>query len=211
MSLFARATKTPTPTLTPLPTLTPTQQPHLGETLYLTFDDGPSVWTQDILAVLAKYNVRATFFIVGRQVESFQDVIRAEANAGHVIAHHTWSHTSVNGIGFDAFANQIYMTNAVLPNDAAPCIRLPYADEGYFTEDYASDMGLEVIWWNIDPLDWNNPGWASIEDTVISEAADEKIILLHDGGGNRSQTLLALDGILQELTAQGYRFETLCN
>ena len=208
--LFSRPTETPTPTLTPLPTLTPTPQPHAGEVLYLSFDDGPSVWTPEILATLAKYDVKATFFIIGQQVQEFEDVILAEASAGHVIAHHTWSHISVNGIGFDAFAEQIYMTNAVLPVEAAPCVRLPFADEGAYTEDYAAEMGLQVIWWNVDPMDWNNPGRQNIEYTVLSEAADGEIILLHDGGGNRAQTVAALDKILQELTAQGYRFETLC-
>ena len=203
-------TDTPTPTLTPLPTQSPTPQPHAGEILYLTFDDGPSIWTQDILAILAKHNVKATFFIVGQKVEEFPDIIRAEASAGHVVAHHTWSHISVNGIGFDAFAEQIYLTNAVLPVAAAPCIRLPFADEGYFTEDYAAEMGLEMIWWDVDPFDWNSPGQEYIEEFVISEASHEKIILLHDGGGNRAQTVAALDRILAELTAQGYRFETLC-
>ena len=212
-SIAIFATKTPTPTITPTPTTTPspTPQPHAGETLYLSFDDGPSIWTSDILAVLAKYNVKATFFIVRQQVEDYTGVILAEERAGHTIAHHTWSHISVNGIGFDAFAEQIYLTNAALPIDAATCIRLPFADEGYFTEDYASEMGLKVIWWDIDPLDWQSPGRQNIEYTVLSEAADGKIILLHDGGGNRAQTVAALDTILQELTAQGYRFETLCN
>ena len=207
-SLFA--TDTPTPTRTPLPTLTPTPAPHEGEVLYLSFDDGPSVWTQDILALLAKYDVKATFFIIGQQVEDYEDVILAQERAGHSIAHHTWSHISVNGIGFDAFAEQIYLTNAVLPTDAAPCIRLPFADEGYQTEGYAEAMGLEVVWWDIDPFDWGSPGQDYIEEFVISEASDGKIILLHDGGGNRAQTVAALDGILRELTTQGYRFELLC-
>ncbi|MCP4139796.1 MAG: polysaccharide deacetylase family protein [Chloroflexi bacterium] len=206
------ATDTPTPTITPLPTITPTPRPHEGEILYLSFDDGPSIqWTEDILNILDEYDAKATFFIIGEKAKEHPEVIHAIEKGGHSIGHHSWAHTSLNGIGFDAFANEVRLTNAVLPNGAAACIRLPFADEGYYTEDHAANLGLEIIWWDIDPLDWQSPGQKSIENTVLSEVEDEAIILLHDGGGNRSQTVAALENIMQELNAQGYRFETLCD
>jgi peptidoglycan-N-acetylglucosamine deacetylase len=205
------ATDTPTPTITPLPTITPTPRPHEGEVLYLTFDDGPSTrWTEQILNILDKYDAKATFFIVGKKAKEHPEVILFIERAGHSIAHHGWSHSSLNGIGFDAFANEVYLTNAALPNNATACIRLPFADEGYYTEDHATNLGLEIIWWDIDPLDWQSPGEESIEYTVLSEVEDEAIILLHDGGGNRAQTVAALETIMQELSMQGYRFKALC-
>jgi peptidoglycan/xylan/chitin deacetylase (PgdA/CDA1 family) len=208
-SLFP--TDTPTPTITPLPTFTPTPAPHAGEVLYLTFDDGPSLqWTGQILGILAKYDAKATFFIIGKKAKEHPELILAAEKAGHSIAHHGWSHTSLNGIGFDAFANEIYLTNTTLPNGALPCIRLPYADEGYFSEDHAEALGLEIIWWDVDPLDWSSPGQDYIEATVLAEASDGSIILLHDGGGYRAQTVAALERILAELSAQGYRFDVLC-
>ena len=206
------ATDTPTPTITPRPTITPTPRPHEGEVLYLSFDDGPSLrWTEDILNILDKYHAKATFFIIGKKAKEHPEVILAIEKGGHSIAHHGWSHSSLNGIGFDAFTSEVYLTNAALPNNAALCIRLPYADEGFYTEDYAANLGLEIIWWDIDPLDWQSPGQESIEDTVLSEIFEDAIILLHDGGGNRAQTVAALENILQELSGQGYRFEALCN
>ncbi|MBT3189369.1 MAG: polysaccharide deacetylase family protein [Anaerolineae bacterium] len=208
-SLFA--TKTPTPTITPLPTLTPTLAPHHGETLYLTFDDGPSAqWTQQILDILAKYDAKATFFVVGKKAKEHPEVIFAEENAGHSIAHHTWSHVSLNGIGYEGFVRQVDLSNAVLGRNVAPCIRLPYADEGFYTEEYATQLGLEIIWWDVDPFDWSSPGQESIENFVLSNVFSDAIILLHDGGGNRSQTVAALETILKELSLQGYEFDVLC-
>ncbi len=209
ISLFSSAT--PTPTITPLPTLTPTLAPHHGEVLYLSFDDGPSAkWTQQILDILAKYDAKATFFVVGEKAKEHPELIYAEQNAGHTIAHHTWSHISLNGVGFDGFAYEVNLTNSILGNIIAPCIRLPFADEGFYTEEYATQLGLEIIWWDVDPLDWSSPGQEYISDFVLSNIYQDAIILLHDGGGNRSQTVAALEIILRELSLQGYRFETLC-
>jgi len=191
-------------TPTPLP-------PHYGEVVYLTFDDGPSpLWTQQILDVLAKHDAKATFFVVGMSVKEYPELIHAEEKAGHSIAHHTWSHASLNGIGFDGFANQISLTNSVLVNDAVPCIRLPYADEGIYSEEYATQLGLEIIWWDVDSLDWSNPGKENIESNVLSNTYPGAIILFHDGGGDRSQTVASLETILKELSLQGYGFEALC-
>ena len=209
ISIFSSAT--PTPTITPLPTLTPTLAPHHGEILYLSFDDGPSAkWTQKILDILAKYDAKATFFVVGEKAKEHPELIYSEQNAGHTIAHHTWSHISLNGVGFDGFAYEVNLTNSILGDIIAPCIRLPFADEGFYTEEYATQLGLEIIWWDVDPLDWSSPGQEYISDFVLSNIYQDSIILLHDGGGNRSQTVAALDTILRELSLQGYRFETLC-
>ncbi len=138
------------------------------------------------------------------------ELVYAAEKDGHTIAHHTWSHSSLSDVGFDGFANEVYLTNAVLGDIIASCIRLPYAEEGFYTEDYAARMGLEIIWWDIDPLDWSSPGQRNIENFVLSNIYQDAIILLHDGGGNRAQTVAALDTILKELSSQGYRFEALC-
>jgi peptidoglycan/xylan/chitin deacetylase (PgdA/CDA1 family) len=99
----------------------------------------------------------------------------------------------------------------VLVQDASPCIRLPYAEADAYTEDYAAQLGMEIIWWDVDPFDWSSPGQENIENTVISEASPNDIILLHDGGGNRAQTVAALETILEELSREGYIFEALCS
>ena len=200
------------PTLIPLKVTFTPPPPHAGDVLYLTFDDGPSArWTQDILNLLAKYDAKATFFILGICAKEHPELIAAELQAGHSIAHHTWSHSSLQGVGFDGFVQEISLTNAVLVQDASPCIRLPYAEADAYTEGYASQLGMEIIWWDVDPLDWSSPGQESIENVVLSEVSPNDIILLHDGGGNRAQTVAALEKILRELRQEGYVFEALCS
>ena len=193
------------PTPTPIP-------PHAGDILYLTFDDGPSApWTQQILDVLVKYNAKATFFILGIQAKEYPELIAEELQAGHSIAHHTWAHSSLQGVGLDGFAREISLTNAVLVQDASPCIHLPYAEFDAYTEGYAKQLGIEIIWWDIDTMDWSNPGQENIETAVLSAVSPNDIILLHDGGGNRSQTVAALENILSELSREGYVFKALCS
>ena len=191
---------------------TPTSPPpHAGDVLYLSFDDGPSVqWTPQILAILAKYNAKATFFIVGKYAKEHAEIVHAVVDAGHIIAHHTWSHSSLAGLGFDVFSEEIYLTNLAVAQDVAPCVRLPYAEADAYTESYAAELGLEIVWWDVDPLDWSSPGQENIIDAVLKDVSPDDIILLHDGGGNRSQTLGALEKILEELSAQGYKFGLLC-
>ena len=214
------ATATPAFTQTPLiptptkvvPTTTPNPAlPHAGDILYLSFDDGPSTqWTPKILDILEKHNVKATFFIVGQDAKERPEVIHAIVDAGHIIAHHTWSHSSLAGLNFDAFAEEVYLSNAASVRELAPCIRLPYGEADSYTESHAAELGLDIIWWDVDPFDWSSPGQEYIESFVLDEVSPEDIILLHDGGGDRSQTLAALDTILTELKNQGYRFELLC-
>ncbi len=185
--------------------------PHAGDVLYLSFDDGPSTqWTPLILDVLAKYNVNATFFVVGKDAKDRPEVIHAVVDAGHIIAHHTWSHSSLAGLGFDAFSQEIYLSNEALVRELAPCIRLPYGEADANTESYAAELGLDIIWWDVDAFDWSNPGQENIENFVLSNVLPDDIILLHDGGGDRSQTVGALETILDELTTLGYSFELLC-
>ncbi len=214
------ATETPVFTQTPLvptptkvvPSATPNPAlPHAGDILYLSFDDGPSTqWTPKILDILKKHDVKATFFIVGQNAKEHPEVVHAVVDAGHIIAHHTWSHSSLAGLSFDAFAEEVYLSNAASVRELAPCIRLPYAEADANTESYAAELGLDIIWWDVDPFDWSSPGQEYIESVVLDEVSPDDIILLHDGGGDRSQTLAALDTILTKLKEQGYRFELLC-
>ncbi len=209
--VFTQTPLVPTPTKV-VPSATPNPSlPHAGDILYLSFDDGPSTqWTPKILDILEKHDVKATFFIVGQDAKERPEVIHAVVDAGHIIAHHTWSHSSLGGLGFDAFAEEVYLSNAASVRELAPCIRLPYGEADAYTESHAAKLGLEIIWWDVDPYDWSNPGQDYIESSVLDEVSPEDIILLHDGGGDRSQTLAALDTILTELKKQGYRFELLC-
>ncbi|HHX66018.1 MAG TPA: polysaccharide deacetylase family protein [Chloroflexi bacterium] len=182
-----------------------------AQVLYLTFDDGPhATWTTQILEVLARYGARATFFVIGKEAARQPDLVSAIVDAGHTIGHHTWSHRTLAGIERDEFYDEIEQTSLTLGDAVSPCLRPPAGIVDENTRLFAQEMGLEIHRWRIDPVDWTQPGAEEIASIVIDQARPGRIVLLHDGGGNRSQTVAALEMMLEELSARGYVFEPLC-
>lgn len=201
----------PSQPLEPAPVPAPVAPQPGGKVVYLTFDDGPfGVWTQQILAVLARYNARATFFVIGRQVPAFSDLVHKAGAMGHTFGNHTYNHATLSGIGRDNFTREVLATEHVLGPQATRCLRPPGGTMDAAAKAYAAQLGYRVVMWNIDPRDWERPGAGAIADRVLQRVGPGSIVLLHDGGGDRSQTVAALDTILSVLSAQGYRFEPVC-
>lgn len=186
----------------------------------LTFDDGP--WgssTEQILDILKENGAKATFYTIGEQISSHSDQIARMANEGHEVATHTWDHAAGSGKGvslnlmstaerqeevqkgMDAIKNA---TN----KDASVYFRAP---GGNFNDSVANDLRSMVqgeIGWNIDTEDWRRPGADAIASRIKSAGPGE-VILMHDGGGDRSQTVAALREALPYLKSQGYKFVTI--
>jgi peptidoglycan/xylan/chitin deacetylase (PgdA/CDA1 family) len=201
----------PAPPPVPVPPPAPSPPKAGGNVVYLTFDDGPfGGWTQQILTVLARYNARATFFVIGRQVPAFSGLIQGAAAAGHTFANHTYNHATLVGISRDTFQREVLSTEAVLGPYATKCLRPPGGAMDAAAHAYAAELGYRTLLWDIDPRDWQRPGAAAIADHVLRNTGSGSVVLLHDGGGDRSQTVAALDTILRTLTARGYRFEPIC-
>ena len=197
----------PTP---PLPTAAPTTAPAPDKVLYLTFDDGPDPRnTWEILEVLARHNAQATFFVLGRNAQAHPDLIQAELAAGHAVANHTYNHTALSGISREGFMNEVLGAQEVIGGGVA-CLRPPYGSRDANTAGYAAEIGYTVIMWDIDTHDWAHPGVDAISSRLIANARDGGIVLMHDGGGDRAQTVAALDPVLTALEGQGYRFAALC-
>lgn len=182
--------------------------------VYLTFDDGPDpVYTPAVQAVLARYKVRATFFVIGQSVEKYPEVVRATAAAGHLVANHTFTHPRLKGIGQPEFDAEIEATDRAmrraLGGAPAPLMRPPYGSTDEFTQSYAESHGLRMVLWDVDPNDWAEPGAAAITSHVLQEVCPGAVILLHDGGGDRSGTVAALSAIIPALLDQGFLFDTI--
>src|ERR1035441_7359887 len=131
---------------------------------------------------------------------------------GDMIGDHTWNHANVSAGG--AFAAGEINTTAVAIKQATggfePCLfRAPYGATGPNLISTATSLGFKTIQWDIDPRDWATPGVGAIYGNVIANAHPGAIILQHDGGGNRSQTLAALPEEIATLRARGYHFETI--
>lgn len=178
--------------------------------VYLTFDDGPSAYTPAVLDLLRRYDARATFFVIGSQVRPQAGLVARAGSEGHAIANHTWSHPRLGGIGSGAFWQQIGWTQTVIAEvtgRAPTCLRPPYGSTDRNTVPWAAQFGLRVVMWDVDPQDWRTPGAAAIAARVVNNVRPGAVVLLHDGGGSRQQTVNALGSILVQLSARGYRFE----
>ena len=181
------------------------------DVVYLTFDDGPHPdYTPQILDVLARHDARATFFVVGSLAQAYPDIIQRIAAEGHAIANHTWSHEDLAGLSRAAFDETIGRTQTVLGDLAAPCLRPPYGSVDAFTREWASDHGLSLLTWDASPRDWLRPPAEEIADYIVKWARPGVVLLMHDGGGDRSTTVRGLDMALERLTGRGLRYEPVC-
>lgn len=202
----------PTPTRPVEPTSVPTAPAGgSGPVLYLTFDDGPHPgYTPQVLEALARHGARATFFVIGSLAERYPGIIQRITAEGHTVANHTWNHEALAGLPQEVFDDTVGRTQDLLGSRATSCLRPPYGSIDAFTRDWAANHGLDIALWNVDPADWRSPPAADIAQHIVDHARDGAIVLLHDGGGDRTQTVLALEAALQSLVGRGFRFEPLC-
>ena len=186
--------------------------PAGGSYIALTFDDGPSVYTPDILAILKEKKAPATFFNLGTSVAKDPAGAQAIVDAGCELASHTNAHQNLPALDRDSLRAEITAAADTLEQATGvrpAFIRAPY---GAFTEvewARAGDVVAANVLWNIDTLDWKLPGSGAITSEVLSNAYNGAIALMHDGGGNRSQDVEALPGIIEGLQADGYELVTV--
>lgn len=182
-----------------------------GKILHLTFDDGPNPrFTGQILEVLAKYGAKATFFVVGKNVVAHPEWIERELQAGHTVANHSYSHPRLTNISQQAFDAEIDQTAQAIGPRQANCLRPPYGAVDAQVRARAADKGLTVVLWDVDTKDWRQGPAEQIAQAVVDGAETGNIILMHDGGGNRDNTVKALDIALAKLSAQGWSFQPIC-
>jgi peptidoglycan/xylan/chitin deacetylase (PgdA/CDA1 family) len=187
----------------------------------LTFDDGPDPnWTPKMLALLKKNNVKATFCLVGVQVQQYPQLVRDIVADGHTLCNHTWKHdTKLGTKGEDAIRADIKKTqDAILA--AAPGAQVKYFRHpgGMWTPravKVAQSMGMTALGWEVDPQDWNmakNPAGAPMRDHIVQAVRSKvqfgSIVLSHDAGGDRSGTLAAYEILIPELL-QKYQLTAL--
>ncbi|MEG0471323.1 MAG: polysaccharide deacetylase family protein [Solibacillus sp.] len=179
----------------------------------LTFDDGPhNKYTPEILNLLNKYHAKATFFIVGKNAEKNPEIISRMHEEGHEIANHTYSHPTK--IKTEDLLEEIQVTSDVLFSITGEIPKLFRPVGGQYTDEMinaVTEKGYKVVmWsWHLDTEDWKNPGVDKINQKVINGVGNGNVVLFHDGGANRTQTVQALEKILENLETQGYKFVTI--
>jgi peptidoglycan/xylan/chitin deacetylase (PgdA/CDA1 family) len=183
---------------------------HAGsKAIALTLDDGPdSEYTPQILAILAEHGVTATFCVIGCQIAANAGVVHDIVAADHAIANHTWNHADQSTLAYSAVVSQIERTNDALAGlGVHPQIyRAPYGNWSPTVFQACAAQGLRPVDWSVDPRDWSLPGVGAIVSNILQHTHTGSIILDHDGGGDRSQTVAALRIWLPHLLAQGYHF-----
>ena len=184
----------------------------------LTYDDGPNdPHTLHLLDVLAKHQVRATFFLIGRYVRQRPDVAGEIAKAGHIIGNHTFTHPNLIFQSAFETRREISDCRAAL-HDAigqhSNLFRPPFGARRPATLRMARELGFEPIMWNVTGYDWNAPPEEVIERKVGRQIRGGDVILLHDGGhkqmgADRSQTVIATDKLIPRYKSEGYEFVTI--
>ncbi|WP_265590429.1 polysaccharide deacetylase family protein [Granulimonas faecalis] len=188
-------------------------EPKDGEKLVaLTFDDGPSEYTQKYLDILKQYDAKATFFNLGENIANYPDQAKAIVDAGCQLASHTQTHQQLPTLGAEKLQSELKATFDEIEKATGvktTVIRPPYGDfkERTWLES-GGLMSLSVLW-NQDSLDWKRPGASTIVDNSLVNITPGSIILMHDGGGNRDQDVEALPTIIQRLQADGYKLVTV--
>jgi peptidoglycan/xylan/chitin deacetylase (PgdA/CDA1 family) len=175
------------------------------------FDDGPDTDTPAFVRMLARSHAAATFFMIGRQVTpTYRETILRELREGDVPGDHTFTHPDLTR-SHDV-RGELEETIAAIRAQSGytPCVfRPPYGDVDASVAHTARSLGLATVTWNVDPSDYEQPGVAAIEQRVLAQVKPGSIIISHDGGGPRGQTLAAYPKIIAALRRRGYGVVTI--
>jgi peptidoglycan/xylan/chitin deacetylase (PgdA/CDA1 family) len=176
------------------------------------FDDGPAADTPAFVAMLERSHATATFFMIGRQLSgSFREMLLRELRDGDVLGDHTYSHPDLVTAGGSVRAQLSQPLGAIRAlSGYTPCVfRPPYGAYDASVVAAARALSLATVLWNVDPTDWAQPGSGAIVQRVLAQVRPGSILISHDGGGPRGQTLAAYPAIIRALRARGYRIVTI--
>ena len=182
-----------------------------GPYIALTFDDGPNEkLTPRLLDLLAQHHMHATFFVIGENAVQHPEILQRAVREGHEIGNHTWSHPNLAKMSEENVRSQIKRTEETITGaiGSRPTLfRPPYgsltAREKHFIHD---ELGYEIILWEVDPLDWKEPGPNIVSSRILKETRPGSIVLSHD---IHAQTIQAMPATLTELEAKGFKCVTV--
>jgi peptidoglycan/xylan/chitin deacetylase (PgdA/CDA1 family) len=188
-------------------------QPDPDRVVALTFDDGPSPeWTPFVLAILRNFGTKATFCVIGYNVARYPDLVRQIAIEGHTLCNHTAHHALLDQLPVDAITAEISEGAAgirALTGHDPQFLRAPGGRLSDDVIDIAHRHGHRVVGWNVDPEDYRRPAPEVIRDRILGSVRPGAVVVLHDGGGDRSHTVTMLTELLLLLNADGYRVVAL--
>lgn len=179
----------------------------LPKRVALTFDDGPHpVNTKILLDGLRERGVKATFFVIGENIAGREEIIRQMAEDGHLIGNHTYNHTDIRKMSSEEACEELKKTSDLveeITGNTTPYVRAPF---GNWDDDLDCLISMIPVKWSVDPLDWTTKNQAQIVNKVVTKAADNDIILLHDCYESSVKAALEIIDILKQ---RGYEFVTV--
>jgi len=188
----------------------------LPGTVTLSFDDGPSpTTTPQILAILKKNHIHATFFMVGANAEKYPNLVKDVLADGNVIASHTWSHPMLTKISDKQLQHEVLATQHVLEKitgEKPLCLRYPFGASNEHVRDYIRSQDITPMPMGWNSFDYERPGTQKIIAQILNNAHSGQVFLMHDGfpEANRSQTIAALQPIIDGIRKKGLGFSTVC-
>jgi peptidoglycan-N-acetylglucosamine deacetylase len=218
----AHGMRQPSPPAGTEPSQPPVKHPWTGQpmryvdegpkAIALTIDDGPSsVYTPQVLRLLARHHVTATFSMIGIQVAAAPALVREVQAAGHLISNHTWRHQNMAWLSpaaaiaaIDQATEAIHHATGQVP----AYYRAPYGVWTTASLRHCQRAGMTPLGWSVDPRDWSRPGVPAIVSNIMRNTGTGSIILEHDGGGDRAETVSALSIVIPRLLDAGYHFVT---
>lgn len=178
----------------------------------LTFDDGPGPFTQQVLDILDEFDVKATFFVIGGPSDAHAGLIRQEVARGHVVANHTVNHAALGTLSRAEQAAEIDGQTRAIELFGVPRSRImrpPYNSWNETTLEILARRKMLMVLWSVETDDWRKPGAEAIVQRTLADAHPGAIVLFHDGGGDRTQTVEALPKVIEGLRNQGYELVTV--
>jgi peptidoglycan-N-acetylglucosamine deacetylase len=180
----------------------------------LTFDDGPSQYTPQILAILERYGVSATFFSIGQNIAQFPAYLQEDLAGENALGNHTFTHPYLTTLSFATICEELSNTQDAVLKETGTCptvFRPPYGEYNADVVTAASQLGLTVVTWDADAIDWITPQPSAdmIASRILGSARNGAIFLLHEGGGDRANTVAALPAIITGLQARGLTLVTI--
>ena len=204
----------PTDSPTPPPTI-PVVPPQSGDIdpskpmVALTFDDGPSRYTSQILDTLEKYGVRATFCVIGNLVDARKDTVKRAFDSGCEIIGHSWDHRDLTKLSEDEIKRELNDTSSAIEMITGVDTRLyrpPYGAVNNTLKNVSAGQGYAIIYWSVDPMDWNTRNADEVYSAIMADVRDRAIVLSHDLYGSTAD---AMERVIPELLSRGYQLVTV--
>jgi peptidoglycan/xylan/chitin deacetylase (PgdA/CDA1 family) len=175
----------------------------------LTFDDGPSFHTSTIIDLLEKYHVRATFFVVGQLINASRRPLIRAANLGYDVLGHSWDHQDLTKLNDEEIKTQLFRTRKAIKavtGIETKAYRPPYGEVDERVERISRELGLDLVFWDLDPDDWKHQDADYLYDFILKKVKDKDIVLCHDMYGTTAQ---AMERVIPDLLGQGYQLVTV--